>query len=321
LKFLSFIYFLITNFRNFLYDKNIFKSVKSNSYVISVGNIITGGTGKTPIIIHIAKLLKSEGFKVGIITGGYRRKSAGLLVVHDEDYLLTTVEKAGDEAYLIAEKLRIPLLIHDKKYKALKELDSLFDVDIVLIDDGFQHRKIYRDLDIVIINDKTIKENNLIPSGLLREKKSNLSRANLLLYRDLKSHISDYKDIVNYHFTSTINTIRVTKDKAVVITAIANPSNFVKFLNENDASIQKVFTFKDHHFFTETEIESIISFCNNNIIKTIYTSEKDNVKLNKYNSRFSSQGIILTVIELEVLFNKSNEFKNYILSKINEKSN
>ena len=130
---------MITNIRNFLYDVNIIKPYVSKSYVISIGNIIAGGTGKTPIIIHIAELLKKEGYKVGIITGGYRRKSKGLLVVHDVGKLSTTVDKAGDEAFLVAKKLRVPLLIHDKKYKALKDLDSFFDVDIVLVDDGF-HR-------------------------------------------------------------------------------------------------------------------------------------------------------------------------------------
>lgn len=321
MKLLSYIYLFITNIRNFFYDINAIKLYKSDSYVISIGNIIAGGTGKTPIIIHIAELLKLEGYKVGIITGGYRRKSKGLLVVHDVDKLSTTVDKAGDEAFLIAEKLGVPLLIHDKKYKVLKELDSLFDVDIVLIDDGFQHRKIYRDLDIVLINDKTIQENNLIPAGLLREKKSNISRADLLLYRDLETTLSEYNKLDKFHFKSNINTTNITKGNSVVITAIANPSNFVKFLEENDASIEKVFRFKDHHFFTESEIKSIISYCNSNNIKTVYTTEKDYVKLKTYSSLFNTNNIALISIELEIKFDNPNEFKNHIIGKINEKSN
>ncbi|MER3328982.1 MAG: tetraacyldisaccharide 4'-kinase, partial [Candidatus Kapaibacterium sp.] len=83
MKLLSYIYIFITRFRNLLYSKEFIKPYKSNSFVISIGNIIAGGTGKTPIIIYLANFLKSEGYKVGIITGGYRRKSKGLLVVHD----------------------------------------------------------------------------------------------------------------------------------------------------------------------------------------------------------------------------------------------
>lgn len=163
MKLLSYIYILITRIRNFLYNKKIIKAYKSNSFVISIGNIIAGGTGKTPVIISLAKMLKSEGYKIGIIAGGYRRNSKGLLVVHDVENLSTTVDKAGDEAYMIANEVQVPLLIHNKKYMALMEMDKLFDIDIVLVDDGFQHRKIHRDLDIVLINDKSIEEENLIP--------------------------------------------------------------------------------------------------------------------------------------------------------------
>lgn len=320
MKLLSYIYLIITNFRNFLYNINVIKPYKSSSCVISIGNIIAGGTGKTPIIIHIAEFLKNEGYNVAIITGGYRRKSKGLLVVHDGKNVCTTVEKSGDEAYLIAKELGIPLLIHDKKYKALKELDNLYSVDFVLIDDGFQHRKIHRDLDIVIINDITIKEKYLIPAGLLREDKSNLSRADLLLFRDIDEPLNDCKSTNNFHFTSKINTNNVCQTKAVVLTAIANPSNFVNFLKENDASIEKVFTFKDHHFFTDTEIERITSYCNSSEINIIYTTKKDYVKLSAYSSLFKTKSIKLKVIELKIKFDKQNEFNKYILSKVNEKS-
>ena len=321
MKILSYIYLLITNIRNFFYDTNLIKAYNSDSYVISIGNIIAGGTGKTPIIIHIANLLKNEGYKVGIITGGYRRKSKGLIEVHDVDKLSTTVDKAGDEAFMIAKKTHVPLLIHDMKYKALKELDRKFELDIVLIDDGFQHRKIHRDLDIVIINDKTIEENNLIPAGMLREKKSNISRSDLLLYRDLESSLNIHDNIDKFHFRSNINATKINKNKSVVVTAIANSSNFVKFLNENDASIENVFKFKDHHFFTDSEVENIINYCKSNNIKSIYTTEKDYVKLNVFSPNISDNDIGLICIELEIIFDNPNKFKNYILSKINENSN
>ncbi|PKL79011.1 MAG: tetraacyldisaccharide 4'-kinase [Ignavibacteriae bacterium HGW-Ignavibacteriae-4] len=320
MKLLSYIFVLITRVRNLLYNRRIITSYKSNSYVISIGNIIAGGTGKTPMIIYLAKLLESEGYKVGIVAGGYRRKSKGLLVVHDVDKILTTVDKAGDEAYMIAKEVGCPLVVHDKKYLALIEIDKLFDIDIVLIDDGFQHRKIYRDLDIVIVNDKTVEEENLIPAGYLREEKKNLQRADIILYRDLIQEIESIKDKVNFRFTSKIKTERIIKDNAIVVTAIANPSNFINFLNENNAIIEKVFSFKDHHYFTESEIDGIVTYCNSKKIEFIYTTQKDFVKLKEYQLVLIKNNITLLVIELEILLNNENEFRNYIISKINEKN-
>lgn len=320
MKILSYIYILITRFRNILYDKGIIKPYKSKSFVISIGNIIAGGTGKTPVIIYLAKMLKSDGFKVGIVAGGYRRKSKGLLVVHDVDNLSTTVDKAGDEAYMIAKEVRTPLLIDDKKYMALMQMDELYDIDIVLIDDGFQHRKIHRDLDIVIINDKTLEETNLIPAGYLREEKKNLQRADTILYRDLDKDTEIVINKDSFHFASNIKTEKITKDKAIIVTAIANSSNFINFLTENNAIIEKVFSFKDHHFFTKLEIDEIVVYCKSNNIENIYTTEKDFVKLEKYNLEFDNNNITLLSIELEIIFDKEIEFKNYIIRRINEKN-
>lgn len=321
MKILSYIYLLITRMRNFLYNKKIIKPFKSKSFVISIGNLIAGGTGKTPIILYLASYLQSLGFKVGIIAGGYRRKSKGLLVVHNVDKLLTDVEKAGDEAFLLAKSVTCPLLIHDKKYLALKEMDRLFDNDIVLIDDGFQHRKISRDLDIVIINDKTINEENLIPAGYLREETKNLERADTVLYRDLNETIKLFENKDSFHFSSKIRLDQIRRNRAIILTAIANPSNFVNFLIENDATIEKVFSFEDHHFFIASEIDEIIHYCSCNSIKFVYTTEKDYVKLEKYEATFEKTNIVLLVIKLEILFDNDLEFKNYINLKINEKIN
>ncbi len=320
MKLLSYIYILVTRIRNFFYNKGIIKPYKSKSFVISIGNIIAGGTGKTPVIITLAKILKNEGYKVGIITGGYRRKSSGLLVVHDVDNLSTTVDKAGDEAYMIAKETQVPLLIHDKKYMALMEMDKLFDIDIVLIDDGFQHRKINRDLDIVIINDKSVEEEYLIPAGYLREEKKNLHRADTILYRDLDKAIEFIKNKDSFHFSSSIKTEKIIKDKAIVVTAIANPSNFINFLTDNSAIIEKVFSFRDHHFFSKSEIDEIIEFCKLNKVENIYTTEKDFVKLEQYKQEFNKININLLSIELEIIFDKKTKFKKNILNKINEKN-
>lgn len=315
----EFIYKLIIRLRNFLYDIKLIKPYNSKSYVISIGNIIAGGTGKTPLIIYIAQYLINSGYKVGIVAGGYKRNSKGLLIVHDKEKISTSVERAGDEAYLIAEKLNVPVLIHDKKYLALKKMDRLFDMDIVMIDDGFQHRKIKRDLDIVIINDRTIEETKLIPRGYLREEKSNLNRADILIYRDLDNVIDEYKSIISFHLKSNINPQNINAEKACVLTAIANPTNFVNFLNNKNANIEKVFAYKDHHFFKQSDIDEIIDYCKSNDIYRIYTTEKDKVKLNDFELKFNSNNIELVCIDLEIIFENEILFKKHLIGRINEK--
>lgn len=317
---LELIYKFITRIRNYLYDIKFIKPYKSKPYIISIGNIIAGGTGKTPLIISIAEFLIEAGLRVGIVAGGYKRKSAGLLLVHNVDKLLTSVDKAGDEAYLLAEKLRVPLIVHNKKYMALMELDKLFEIDVVLIDDGFQHRKIERDLDIVIVNLKTIEENHLIPKGYLREEKCNLNRADMLIYRDTERQITEFNFKDSFKVASKINSGKVNGDRAIVLTSIANPSNFVNFLKENNATIENLFAYTDHHFFEQSDINEVIEYCKSNEIDRVYVTEKDNVKLSVFANYFLSAGIDVICVELDITFEKREEFENYLLEKINEKN-
>jgi len=317
---LSYIFGFIIWVRSLLYKFGIIKQYKSKSFVISIGNIVAGGTGKTPIIIHIANFLKSKKIRVGIVSGGYRRKEYGFKVVHDGYRVCCTVAESGDEALMIAEQTNTVLVVDDKKYKALEKLDKMFDVDVVLIDDGFQHRKIDRDLDIVIINQRTLDEKHYLPKGYLREKRSSLKRADILLARDVDKKELERFEKPTFEFNANISPYHVNESRSVVITAIANPDNFVNFLKTNKANIARVFEYKDHHFFTKKDMEEVVKYCNWKDINRIYTTEKDKVKLILFTKLFEDNSISVFTIPMGLEFRDEANFEKHILEKINEKS-
>ncbi|MBT3664106.1 tetraacyldisaccharide 4'-kinase, partial [bacterium] len=168
---LSILYGLVSTMRNYLYDANIIKPKHLVCKVISVGNITTGGSGKTPAVEFLAHYLKSIGKNVGIISRGYGRVSKDVVVVTDGITKPLTWGKYGDEAFLLSNKLDdIPIIVGRSKYQAGLKMVNNFNIDVIIVDDGFQHRSLYRDLDIVLINSKdTLMTHRLIPLGLLRE--------------------------------------------------------------------------------------------------------------------------------------------------------
>ncbi len=162
-------YLWAVKLRNFLYQKRVFKTCRPKSRVISVGNLSVGGTGKTPTVMEIAKFLTSDGLKVSILLRGYKRKSKGTLIVADYYHLLADVERAGDEAYLYAKFLKkVPVVVSEDRCQGAQIIEKHFQPDVILLDDAFQHLRIQRDLDIVLLTPKDLKE-KLLPFGRLRE--------------------------------------------------------------------------------------------------------------------------------------------------------
>ena len=187
---LSFSYGAVTTLRNYLYDTNILSASKLPCKVISIGNITTGGSGKTPTVEFLALYLQSIGKNVGIVSRGYGRSSRHVKLVTDGFDKPNSWEQYGDEAFLLSQNLNsIPIVVGESKYKAGLKITSMFDLDVVIIDDGFQHRSLHRDLDIVLINSKDNKSTHkLLPIGNLREKISGLKRADMIIYTKTNVH-------------------------------------------------------------------------------------------------------------------------------------
>ena len=251
--------------RNSLYNNGIFKTRELNPKIISVGNIAAGGTGKTPFVELISAYLLEKGKFIVIILKGYKREHDDIKVVElgfkNEGQL--TTESLGDEAFLFIENLtdtggRGLVVVGDDKTKAAKFAATKFKPEIMIIDDGFQHRKLARDLDLVIINPGM--EKNLIPAGNLREPLKNISRADMVVVNNkfnintIAENTRNLKRIIcNYKFEGFFNinneNIGLNKSECLIFSGIGEPASFKELLLQQAVNIKKEIAFSDHHNF------------------------------------------------------------------------
>jgi len=295
LDFLSIFYSLVVKIRNFLYDKNILKSYKVNSKVISVGNLTTGGVGKTPLVAELTRYLINNGEKVAILTRGYggRLSNKNINLISDGVNIYYDAISAGDEAYwhAINNPTSIVLTCKDR-VKAAKYASDELNCSVVILDDGFQHRRLYRDLDVVLIDSKLQFGNgHILPAGPLREKEQAYKRINRLVIVDkdfdlknakktaqtfekligVKPVICSTKPDYIYNIKSSE---KLASGEAVnVMCAIGQPEQFFGFISDKYEIVKK-YVFDDHHIYKESEIDGIKGI--------IVTTEKDAVKLKDF---------------------------------------
>lgn len=292
LKFCSLFYGAGSSFKNFLYDKSILKPAKVNAYVISVGNLTTGGVGKTPVVAEIAKYFVEQGEKPAIISRGYGGKlnNKKINVISDGINLYHKADMAGDEPYWLAVNLNMcAVLTCSNRAKAAKYAIEKLGATKIILDDGFQHRKLHRDLNLVLVDfEKMFGNENLLPAGPLREGTEGFKRIDKLIIvskntdhtkaeklarimekkQGIKTQICKVEPDYIYNIVTGEHL-----EKGVEITAlsaIGQPEQFYKFL-ESDYKINDKVTFDDHHQYTLEDIE--------NLEGNIVTTEKDAVKL------------------------------------------
>jgi len=292
---LSLLYLGIVKFRHFLYDKNILKTSKVNAVVISVGNISVGGTGKTPIVIELCKGLKKLGFSSAVVTRGYKRKSKGLFVVSDGQKLTSDIAKSGDEPYLIADNVAVPVICEADRVSGASYAVNRFGSEYIVLDDGFQHRKIARNFDIVVIDSPRFLGNGLLlPFGILRDSISRLHDCNLIILSKIKSRDTAKKQIkilqrfgkkiILSYFSGkyVVNSkeqlavSNLVDKKLYLFCGIGNPQAF--FDSFADSVIVKKKIYSDHHNYTDQEILDNINEAQEQNADYIITTEKDFVK-------------------------------------------
>lgn len=283
---LIFLFDLLSRIRNFLYDNNIIRSGKVDSKVISVGNISVGGTGKTPLTIWIADFLKQNGKNTAVLSRGYKRKSKGFKLVSDKNKVFGSVFECGDEPFLMAQKLKgIPVAVCEKRFEGAEILRRKFNIDYIVLDDAFQHRKIYRDLDILIIRDKDIANGlKIFPVGTLRESVKSIKRADIILVKgEYESSVIEcegsFKLDVSGVFDKNYVPVTVADKKFIAFSAIADNDSFFEMLESLNVNILDKKGFRDHHFYTEKDYSYL-----NNVLKEynadcFITTEKDFVRL------------------------------------------
>ena len=305
--------------RNENFNNHKYPVYKVNKPVISIGNISMGGSGKTPVVEYIAKLLIEKGLKPGIIGKGYKRKNAGVCVVCDGSNRFASIDDAGDEMLMLASKLNVPVVVHEKKYIAAQYLAENLPVDIILVDDGFQHRWLHRDIDIVILDEKSIAKPYLFPKGRLREPISSLERADIILinqsinvpanlYNQFQSKIIRFETKFSEPYNIETNESgNIDKENIFSFCGIANPKRFIESLASlNYRTIYKHF-FRDHHCYTEKDIYFIITQAKQNNCSSIITTEKDAVKLTPFLKIFSENSVKCFVLPMVVDINQGKE--------------
>src|SRR5580698_1471555 len=208
--------------RNALYDRGTLTQKKLVGPVISIGNLSVGGSGKTPFVLLLGDLLKARGIKFDVLSRGYGRKSKGVLLVDPAGL----PREFGDEPLLLARKLQVPVIVGEDRYKAGSFAESKFGPQLHLLDDGFQHRALARDFDIVLVTPQDAKD-QLLPSGRLREPLSSLGRADaVVLTSGASQEAFPVKDKLVWRVRRGISPKNVSS-RPIVFCGIARPQNFV----------------------------------------------------------------------------------------------
>lgn len=305
MKFLSLIYALLMKLRNYLYKKNILKSYKVEGVqVICIGNITVGGTGKTPAVQYFVNKLKKSGKSVGIVSRGYRGvRDIEPLIVHDGNEIKATAKESGDEAYLHALNLGVPIVVGKDRYAACLKLKENFDTDIIIMDDGFQHRRLERDKNIVLIDaTNPFGGGYTLPYGRLREDLSELKRANELIItksslvnmkkiEEIKKELKKFNkniSVTNHSeaYLYDLNRDRLELDfikrkKCLLFSGLAKPENFEKSVRKYEPSEVIRIDYEDHHNFTKKDYDEISRKIQEHNPDIVITTEKDLVKLNE----------------------------------------
>ena len=297
----AWLYWVITAFRNRLYDR-IFKPVRLDVTVISVGNITVGGTGKTPLVEAIARFVQKQGKKVVIQSRGYGRRSHGTLIASDGKNSPVPPELAGDEPYLLAKKLPgVPIMVGSDRLTATRQAIKMFHPDVVILDDAFQHRRIGRDLDIVLLDTRKPWGNGrLLPAGPLREIPANINRASLIVLTrsddpeitnqrlktlraltDIPVIRSEHRPVewVDVHMRKVHLLQHLHNQNLVAFSGIGHPDSFIDTLKAIEIEPSVVIHFRDHHWYTAKDMIKIERTALKIGATALITTEKDGVRI------------------------------------------
>ena len=273
---------------------------RSRCFVISVGNIVAGGSGKTPFTIFLSNYLSSRGIKVAVSHRGYKGDfENSIKLISDYSTIFSCASSAGDEAYLLAKRCKnIPVVAGKNRKLALRLLEKKFpSLQVVILDDSFQHLKIHHDFDFIIFNALVGVGNNFVlPAGILREPISSLKNANAVIWQGSQS-VPDQISKINvpifrasYHVTkiidqkkSEINSFILKTKNVILLSGIGVPKSFENTIHELKIPFKKHVILNDHAEYSSDTIRKIEQEARKNEVDYVITTEKDFAKLEKLN--------------------------------------
>jgi tetraacyldisaccharide 4'-kinase len=279
--------------RNVLYDHGIFRARKLRGPVVSIGNLSVGGSGKTPFVLLLGELLKAREVKFDILSRGYGRQSRGVALVDPGG----AAREFGDEPLLLARRLTAPVIVGEDRHEAGTFAESKFGPELHLLDDGFQHRALARDFDIVLVTPEDARD-RLLPAGRLREPLTSLRRADAVVLTSGSSPDAfplDGKLIWRARRGISPQSI---PSRPVVFCGIARPQNFLMQLRT--ATIEPVAQafYRDHHAYTEQDIHDLLQLRQQSEADGFVTTEKDAINLGGYLSALEPLAVVSVKMEL-----------------------
>ena len=337
LNILSYVYNLITSIRNKLFDLQLIKTKSYDVPIICIGNLSVGGTGKTPHVDYLCSLL-SENFKIAILSRGYKRETKNFNYVD----VTSNPTSVGDEPYLLKQKnpQAIVAVEKDRNKGIVKILRDYPETNLIILDDGFQHRKIKAKINVILSPiDNLYIYDKVLPAGKLRENKSGAHRANIIIITNTKKEINkkekeniieslELKDRQHCFFSSVryLNLkplfgnqeIKINSDYSITLVAgIANVNYILKYLEKEKIKFNLI-KFSDHHKYTEKDISTILDafYEDKNEKKIILTTEKDVIKIKQFDSLIKKN--ILYYLPIEVKLDNEEKFIKQILSHVKE---
>jgi tetraacyldisaccharide 4'-kinase len=335
------VYALIMALRNLFFDIRLFKARKADAYVISVGNITMGGSGKTPLVIYLLNFLKDKNFHAGVLSRGYGRRTKGYLLVSEGNKILTEVNECGDEMYHTVLECSVPAAVSEDRVKGSEQLIKKTGIEVLVLDDAFQHRWIGRDLNLLIFEQRFLIQpysinKFLLPSGILREPFRGIRRADAVVINrkfsgkaEIPAEYMDYLEdkpvfTAFYKAIEFVDIVRRTKyrldefsgQKSLVVSGIANPFSFINILNQTKVDTGNRMVFRDHKDYTIDEIQKIRKMFYATNSHSVITTEKDAVKLLNFSHEFDD--IDIFYLKIEISFDKEKEFENFILERLRQ---
>jgi tetraacyldisaccharide 4'-kinase len=332
---LSIAYSVVTRLRTAAYNKGLLKTTELPAPVISVGNITVGGTGKTPLVEKICRILSAESRKVCVLTRGYRRENPGnRVLVSDGTTLLASASQAGDEPFLLAEKLiGTAAVVCDANRAAAGTwaIENL-DADVFVLDDGFQHLQLKRDLDIVAIDaTNPWGSNHLLPRGALREVAGGLARADCVIItrtnqtKDVSLLETEIRKLLGPSpiLTSQMQTTGVRQVKGITVSstaipqpvlafcAIGNPNSFLNQVRDENVQVANLQVFPDHYSYQQADISDLSRKAKAAGAVSLITTAKDAVKVSTLQFDLPCY-----VLEIEILINEEAALRELIRKAI-----
>jgi len=279
--------------RNALYERGVLPQKSLASPVISIGNLSMGGAGKTPFVLLLGELLKARGVQSDVLSRGYGRKTQGALVVDPSG----SARDFGDEPLLIARRLGVPVVVGEDRFEAGRLAEARFGAQMHILDDGFQHRALARDFDIVLVTPEDARD-RLIPAGRLREPLSSLARADAVVLSSgapADAFPAEGKPVWRVRRGISLGAV---PSKPVVFCGIARPKSFLLQLRTAGVEPAAEAFYRDHHAYNERDIRDLLQLRQKSEADGFITTEKDAINLGSFLAALDPLSVVPVKMEL-----------------------